>query len=386
MAEAASSVFAKVDAHPFLLYLVFLVIFAVTFAFTCIPKTLGGKQRPNLFSGFSCASAGIFLATLLNHLLVEHIEHAMQRKSPEIAHDHNHADMLDYGLFVGGIVYMLLLIFDGYIGHSLLEHDHHHHEDDGHGHSHGHDHFHHHEKDEEDCCHHHEHDNHLHDEKHGADLHASAHAHDAEALASPQIQTVEKSNFEEFSPQIVQTSACQCPHDHEVSVSDLNTKCPSIHSMYQKKSPRIWSAIGFTIIIGLHSILEAFSMTTFKVCIAFSLHKFLEGLAVGSALLKAEIPAWLFYSLAVLFSALTPVTAAIYKLANPRIGGHVHEAPSMTMMVLNGLSIGSIFYVVFSEIVPHELSNRRVNFWFKMSAMFFGYMVCSALIKFDFSS
>ncbi len=83
---------------------------------------------------------GVFLSLLLCHIVPEICEERPSADGFFDVVDHQHST-INYGLFLSGMVFLVFLVVDGVIGHSMI---------DMHDHSHGHHHHHHEDCNEED--------------------------------------------------------------------------------------------------------------------------------------------------------------------------------------------------------------------------------------------
>lgn len=121
-------------------WLVAILLWIVPNIVGILPRFVQMKKYPHAFTFLGCISAGVFLSLLLCHVVPEICEERPSADGFFDVVDHQHST-INYGLFLSGMVFLVFLVVDGVIGHSMI---------DMHDHAHGHHHHHHEDCKEED--------------------------------------------------------------------------------------------------------------------------------------------------------------------------------------------------------------------------------------------
>ncbi|PJF18818.1 hypothetical protein PSACC_01328 [Paramicrosporidium saccamoebae] len=255
-------------------------------------------------------------------------------------HDHDHQEGFAWGPFSAGISFLFLLAIDRLFMHS---------------HSHDHDHGH----------------------EHGS--------------------SIKLNNDKKEMEQVLQPNAAQCM-DIECggkihSADPENDDCASCHSEdlmggchmdgLDVKSSKT-QAIVFVIALSMHSFLEGLGLATKNTkpkimlyIISLFAHKWLEAFALGVNVMNANFSRMYAFLLISFYALLTPLGIVLGMLfEHITTGGPYAE---LTMMILNGLALGSFLFVSCIEMIPPEFHKKTRYTPWKFLALFLGFLLMAAV-------
>lgn len=292
-------------------------------------------------------------------------------------HTHSHYDdtrsnfQKKFGLFVAGLSFILLLAIDScFLHHSHCDNEDVVHMNDGINHGpHPHDH-----------CHGCPEDG---DEENIKSLENNSNIQkSAKTTETPCMKTIESLESKDAIIQIEQNKenvpkkADKHDHSHE---HQMEGGCNT--SAIKDTKSRLQVMI-FIIAISVHSLFEGFaiksdSQSLYKIGII--IHKALESFALGFTISLAEFTHAYKVILITVYSALTPIGMLIsHFLDQCQFEGNVKDYVTNGC---NGLSLGSLIFVVCIEMIPPNFHSKGANLS-KVFALTFGYLLTSVLVLF----
>lgn len=161
-------------------------------------------------------------------------------------------------------------------------------------------------------------------------------------------------------------------HDHHHHDDSIGTCSASAIS----GSDTLFKTLCMLIALSIHSFLEGLAVTPNKIkytyFISMLLHKILESLSVGMALVTSYLSFASKFVLISFYSLLTPIGILIADL--------VYSRSKSYMPWLNSLSFGSLLYVVCIETISNSISHGG-DIPAKLAMLSFGYLIGAAGIK-----
>lgn len=122
----------------------------------------------------------------------------------------------------------------------------------------------------------------------------------------------------------------------------------------------------FVLMISIHSFLEGLGIQTYKTIIPLFVHKIIESISIGLTVFSANFSLRFAFFLNLTYSLLTPLGLLAKSL----------PFAQKIDWFLNGLALGSIFFIVFVEMIPPHF-HKKGNPLHKILLLLSGYTLSS---------
>ncbi|KAF2368976.1 Zinc/iron permease [Trinorchestia longiramus] len=338
-----------------------------------IPGSLERSQI--ILSAFLCFGAGVLLGTTFLHILPETLE--------KVEDARNEYFIADSAFALGEFVFCCGFFFMYIIEEAVHTYVHMHSNSTGHHHAH-------HLYGEQPVrpsvivvSHHSE------EEETNAISHAKHHELQQADSSSGRLHTYSLSEQGARQSVIVPDQSAFPNHirRHRSSTCAVAADFMAEETVEQKKKDdalKLLRSIFVMLALSIHGCLEGFALglegDTHDVWIMFgalTAHKVAIAFSLGMELLEKEMKRWHYVIYMILFSLASPigggVGALVYEYADSDTAGG-----AITVLILQGLSGGTIMYVIFCEILERERCKDKGRLW-RMFALILGFTLMALL-------